>query len=289
MLETYMIKQIAAFANENTLSGVAERLHVSQPAVSRAMKKLERIIGVPLFERTKNSIRLNSFGMLAARHAGIILSAQEEMLRAVRDEHRRSRTFSYGAIAPAPAWELSPILSQMYPGMTVSYELQEKEEPLLKGLDEKRYDIVVLLNPAKGKNYFCRPFIRERLSVMLPKKHRLATRKAIWLKDLAGEKILIHDKIGFWYSMVRRKIPGAVFLEQPELASLLEIVKNSHLPSFITDISEQKLHTPVPKDKTAILLLDEEASARFYCVCRTEDANSLAAVFSAIDNLIGRK
>ena len=289
MLETYMIKQLAAFADENTLSGVAERLHVSQPAVSRAMKKLERIIGVPLFERTKNSIRLNSFGMLAARHAGIILSAQEEMLRAVRDEHRRSRTFSYGAIAPAPAWELSPILSQMYPGMTVSYELQEKEEPLLKGLDEKRYDIVVLLNPAKGKNYFCRPFIRERLSVMLPKKHRLATRKAIWLKDLAGEKILIHDKIGFWYSMVRRKIPGAVFLEQPELASLLEIVKNSHLPSFITDISEQKLHTPVPKDKTTILLLDEEASARFYCVCRTEDANRLAAVFSAIDNLIGRK
>lgn len=289
MLETYMIKQLAAFADENTLSGVAERLHVSQPAVSRAMKKLERIIGVPLFERTKNSIRLNSFGMLAARHAGIILSAQEEMLRAVRDEHRRSRTFSYGAIAPAPAWELSPILSQMYPGMTVSYELQEKEEPLLKGLDEKRYDIVVLLNPAKGKNYFCRPFIRERLSVMLPKKHRLATRKAIWLKDLAGEKILIHDKIGFWYSMVRRKIPGAVFLEQPELASLLEIVKNSHLPSFITDISEQKLHTPVPKDKTAILLLDEEASARFYCVCRTEDANRLAAVFSAIDNLTGQK
>ena len=289
MLETYMIQQLATFAEEGTLSAVAERLHISQPAISRSMAKMEKIIGVPLFERTKNSIRLNSFGMLAARHAGIILSAQEEMLRAVRDEHRRSRTFSYGAIAPAPAWELSPILSQMYPGMTVSYELQEKEEPLLKGLDEKRYDIVVLLNPAKGKNYFCRPFIRERLSVMLPKKHRLATRKAIWLKDLAGEKILIHDKIGFWYSMVRRKIPGAVFLEQPELASLFEIVKNSHLPSFITDISEQKLHTPVPKDKTAILLLDEEASARFYCVCRTEDANRLAAVFSAIDNLTGQK
>jgi DNA-binding transcriptional LysR family regulator len=285
MLETYMIQQLAAFAEEGTLSAVAERLHISQPAISRSMSKMEKIIGVPLFERTKNSIRLNSFGMLAAHHAEIILSAQEEMLRAVREEHRRSRTFSYGAIAPAPAWELSPILSQMYPGMTVSYELQDKEEPLLKGLDEKRYDIVVLLNPAKGKNYFCRPFIRERLSVMLPKKHRLATEKAIWLKDLAGEKILIHDKIGFWYSMVRRKIPGAVFLEQPELASLFEIVKNSHLPSFITDISEQKLHTPVPKDKIAIPLLDEEASARFYCVCRAEDASRLAAVFSAIDNM----
>ena len=289
MLETYMIQQLATFAEEGTLSAVAERLHISQPAISRSMAKMEKIIGVPLFERTKNSIRLNSFGMLAARHAGIILSAQEEMLRAVREEYRRSRTFSYGAIAPAPAWELSPILSQMYPGMTVSCELQEKEEPLLKGLDEKRYDIIVLLNPETAENYFCRPFIREHLSVLLPKKHRLAAKKAIWLKDLAGEKILIHDKIGFWYSMVRRKVPEAVFLEQPELASLLEIVKNSHLPSFITDISEQKLHTPVPKDKKAIPLLDDEASARFYCVCRVGDASRLAAVFSAIDNLTGQK
>lgn len=289
MLETYMIQQLATFAEEGTLSAVAERLHISQPAISRSMSKMEKIIGVPLFERTKNSIRLNSFGMLVARHAGIILCAQEEMLRAVREKYRRSRTFSYGAIAPAPAWELSPILSQMYPGMTVSCELHEKEETLLKGLDEKRYDIIVLLNPETAENYFCRPFIREHLSVLLPKKHRLAAKKAIWLKDLAGEKILIHDKIGFWYSMVRRKVPEAVFLEQPELASLLEIVKNSHLPSFITDISEQKLHTPVPKDKKAIPLLDDEASARFYCVCRAGDASHLAAVFSAIDNLIGRK
>ena len=289
MLETYMIQQLATFAEEGTLSAVAERLHISQPAISRSMAKMEKIIGVPLFERTKNSITLNKFGKIAAEQAKIAVAAQEELVNSVREAYRRSRTFSYGAIAPAPAWELSPILSQIYPGMTVSYELQEKEEPLLKGLDEKRYDIVVLLNPAKDENYFCRPFIRECLSVLLPKKHRLAARKAIWLKDLAGEKILIHDKIGFWYSMVRRKVPEAVFLEQPELASLLEIVKNSHLPSFITDISEQKLHTPVPKDKKAIPLLDDEASARVYCVCRAGDASRLAAVFSAIDNLIGRK
>lgn len=285
MLETYMIKQIAAFADENTLSGVAERLHVSQPAVSRAMKKLERIIGVPLFDRTKNSITLNKFGKIAAEQAKIAVAAQEELVNSVREAYRRSRTFSYGAIAPAPAWELSPILAQLFPGMAISHELQEEEDPLLNALDEGRHDIIVLLRPPESNKYASIPFIRERLSVVLPENHRLAGRKSLWLKDLAGEKFLIHNKIGFWYEMCRRKIPNAVFLDQESLSSLKEIVNNTQLPSFTTNIAQLNHGFAVPKGKTAIPLLDKEADAQFYCVCLAEKASRFSAVFSAIESI----
>jgi len=73
----------------------------------------------------------------------------------------------------------------------------------------------------------------------LPVSHRLAKRKPLQLKDLAGEKILIHNKIGFWYSVCKRKIPDAVFLEQSELSPLREIVLASELPSFITNITNR--------------------------------------------------
>ena len=285
MLETYMIKQLAAFADENTLSGVAERLHVSQPAVSRAMKKLERIIGVPLFARTKNSITLNKFGKIAAEQAKIAVAAQEELVNSVREAYRRSRTFSFGAIAPAPAWELSPILAQLFPGMVISYELQEEEDPLLNALDEGRHDIIVLLRPPERNKYASIPFIRERLSVVLPENHRLAGRKSLWLKDLAGEKFLIHNKIGFWYEMCRRKIPNAVFLDQESLSSLKEIVNNTQLPSFTTNIAQQNHGFAVPKGKTAIPLLDKEADAQFYCVCLAEKTSCFSAVFSAIESI----
>ena len=75
MLETYMIEQLAALLEHKTLSKVAEVLHISQPAISRSMQKLEDELGVKIFDRTKNRIVLNELGELAARHAQIILAA----------------------------------------------------------------------------------------------------------------------------------------------------------------------------------------------------------------------
>lgn len=53
MVELYLLEQLAAFSRRGTLSGAAEELHISQPALSQSMKKLEEGLGVSLFERTK--------------------------------------------------------------------------------------------------------------------------------------------------------------------------------------------------------------------------------------------
>ena len=199
MIETYIIEQLAAVAKYGTLSRVAEELHISQPALSRSMQKLEDELGVKLFDRSKNRIALNELGELAARHAEVVLTAHNEMIRAVQEADRRSHTFSYGSIAPAPMWEMIPILSQLYMGMTVSADLQESDDVLVRGLDDGTYSLIILTHPLDDNAaYFSKPFIKENLSIVVPKNHRLAERASITLKDLAGEKILIHNKIGFW-------------------------------------------------------------------------------------------
>ncbi len=53
MIELYELRQFAAFADCGTLLEAAEILHLSQPALSRNMKKLEEELGVPLFIRRK--------------------------------------------------------------------------------------------------------------------------------------------------------------------------------------------------------------------------------------------
>lgn len=55
MIELYELRQFAAFAGAGTLSGAAEILHLSQPALSRNMKKLEDELGIILFNRKKNN------------------------------------------------------------------------------------------------------------------------------------------------------------------------------------------------------------------------------------------
>ena len=52
MIETNLLAQFAAFADAGTLTRAAEKLHTSQPALTRAMKKLELELGVPLFVRS---------------------------------------------------------------------------------------------------------------------------------------------------------------------------------------------------------------------------------------------
>ena len=60
MIDTQQLEQLISIAEEGTLSKAAERLHLSQPAISRSMQRLENDLGVTLFDRQKNKIALNS-------------------------------------------------------------------------------------------------------------------------------------------------------------------------------------------------------------------------------------
>ena len=66
MIELYELRQFAAFAGCGTLSEAANILHLSQPALSRNMKKLEEEMGIMLFTRSKNRLELNEKSVSAA-------------------------------------------------------------------------------------------------------------------------------------------------------------------------------------------------------------------------------
>ena len=69
MIDISLLQQLAAFAEYGTLSATAERLHTSQPAMTRSMHRLEDELGVTLFIRSKNRMELNETGKLAADYA----------------------------------------------------------------------------------------------------------------------------------------------------------------------------------------------------------------------------
>ena len=69
MFETKQLIEFVTFAQCKTLSATAEKLNLSQSALSRSIKKFEEETGVELFERSKNKIKLNDNGRLAAAEA----------------------------------------------------------------------------------------------------------------------------------------------------------------------------------------------------------------------------
>ena len=69
MIELEQLKQLIAFATHGTLSKAAEELYISQPALSRSIQKLEKTLGVELFDRKKNKMELNQNGKTVIQYA----------------------------------------------------------------------------------------------------------------------------------------------------------------------------------------------------------------------------
>lgn len=99
MIELNQLQQFAAVAECGTLSSAAERLFVSQPALTRSMQKLENDLGVPLFDRARSRISLNGNGKFFLDLVRNLLSEADscvERVRAFDAAAGRSRS------APAP-------------------------------------------------------------------------------------------------------------------------------------------------------------------------------------------
>lgn len=264
MPEIYQLRQLAAFAEYGTLSEAAEKLYLSQPALSRNMRKLEEDFGVPLFIRSKNKLQLNENGNLAAELSVKVLSEIDNIAKQVQALDRSRRTISFGICAPAPVWKISPLLAQFYPAMTVQTE-PAGEHDLLNGLDTGRFHIAVLHFRPDDERFYSVECGTETLFFSLPLSHKFAKESALSFADMDGENMLLMSDVGLWYDMTLRKMPHSRFLVQNDRYTFNELVSASVLPSFSTDLDKEYLGENA--DRVDIPITDAEAKVTYYLVC----------------------
>lgn len=260
MFELNQLEQLLAIAEYKTVSKAAEELHLSQPALSRSIKRLEDELQVSLFERQKNKMTLNQNGELALEYAKKILDEANNMEEKLQAFERSQHTISLGACAPVPLWQLTPLLSRLYPDMVIQSELKTAEQ-LIRGLDNNIYKIIITVTPSDNPEIVCQKYCEEHLFVSLPPAHPLAGHKELHLNDLNGQSVLILSKIGFWYDICKEKMPDSLFLVQEEISALDELRKSSALPSFATDLTGSGANN---ENRILIPLLDPEVNVTFY-------------------------
>lgn len=279
MLTYDEMQYFAAFARNGTLTEVAEQFHISQPTITRAMKKAEEVFGVPLFDRTKNSIHLNNNGRIAAEEIRLLLKQTDEMIERVQSYDRANRTITVGSAAAVQLPGLIGKLSSAFPEKTIMTELKLPDE-LIEGLDRNTYQLIVLpFDPApeNGDSYCSTVIGEEHLMFYLPENHPLAGRESLRLADLNGENMLLYSDIGFWAEIVRRKMPDSRFLVQNERYSLNELIVNSVLPCFITNLTLQESERN--PDRVAVPITDEEVNVTYYLVYRNDMKKVFRRVF----------
>ena len=264
LIESYLLEQFEAVARCGTLLKASEDLHISQPSLSRSMKKLEEELGVSLFKRENSKISLNETGKLAADYARKALEANREMVERVWAFDRSLRTVSIGSCSPFPINSLIPVLQEHLPERTLSAELMGSDEKLLAGLRNHLYQMVVLHHCPEDKDLFCQRYLDEQLYISVAKEHPLAKQNSVTFEGLKGLRILMIAHVGFWMDITLEKLGSSDLLIQNSMDALGELIDASNLPFFNSD---QMLKAGYqPPDRVALPITDPEAHATYWII-----------------------
>ena len=186
------LRLFVAVLEEGSLRRAADRLHISQSAVTRQIQSLELDLGGRILERTSAGVRPTNGGQALAEKAKTLLadydSTMAEVRRLVRGESERLRI---GYIASAVQEYLGPalaVLRRAYPKLQVKM-LDQTPGEMIIALRHGEIDLALTLH---GINLLSRDFYTRRIAtvksvVAIPVSHRFATERQVSLSQLKGE------------------------------------------------------------------------------------------------------
>lgn len=279
MIEIHLLEQLAAFAKYGTLSAAADQLHTSQPALSRAMKKLEDELGVSLFLRKKNHLELNETGRHAAEYACRVLEADKDFESRVRAFDRSLHTLSIGFCAPVPQAVLTPLINSIFEGMTISADMTDDAD-FPEKLENGTYQLAVTHFLPESSLFYSKKCGHEDLFISLAPGNPLTFYPEIHLEDLDGLSILLLSRIGFWANVHRHKTPNSNYLLQIEPDSFAELVTNSSYPAFSSSYYIRRGET-IP-GRINISIADSECHTDYYLVSLASEKETYKTLFDMI-------
>ena len=194
-MELRHLRYFVSVAEAGNLTVAAkQKLHTTQPSLSRQIRDLEEEIGAQLLTRSARGIQLTPAGRAFLEHARLVLSQVEAASEAARRvAHPSKPCFAMGFLTGHELrWmpEAMRILRDELPNIDVMVSSQYS--PLLAdGLSKGKIDAAFLRRETGVPDLAFRLLIKEPLMVVLPSDHRLAALKAISPRDLAGETFVI--------------------------------------------------------------------------------------------------
>lgn len=184
-----------AYESQN-ITRAARHLHVSQPAVSTAIKELEEELGVQLFVRQNRGLEATEAGNLFYTQACKMLAQFHNAKRLVREAAEKKGVVRLG-FTPMAGHVAFPKIYEAISREHAEVELEILEggsEELLKCLEEDRVEMVIVPEGAAYEEYERQEICRTRLLFAVSRDHPLAKKEKIDIHQLADVPVAIFRK-----------------------------------------------------------------------------------------------
>ena len=277
-METERLRQLEAIARLGTVSAAARELHLSQPALSRSIARLEQELGMELLERSGRHVEVGGAGKVVLEYARPILHEERLMRQALEGLAGGGSDIALGSIAPAPMrYLVSRLLSEKTDLRLSTSSLAKRE--VSGALLDGRVDLAIGLADDVLPSFVNKPLMTERLAVSLPGGHRLAEREEVSFDDLDGESFLLQAHVGFWREMVERAMPRSTLLVQENRDVYLELCKTSRVLLFVSDVGVANAEGA---DRVIVPISDDEARPTFWLLMREDARDDVRELFDTV-------
>ena len=218
------LNQLAIFhavAKENSVSRGAERLHISQPAVSKQLREFEKSLGVALFHRLSTGVRLTEAGELLFDYATRIFDLETEAEHAL-DELRvleRGRLV-VGASSTIGTYLLPQVCAQFgaqYPKIELHLEIANTEE-VQRRLVENKVDVALSEGLILFPELEADAFGWDEIVLIAAPDHILLTGEPVEVESLLQHPMILRERGSGTRAVVQQAFAGRGILLQPSMS-----------------------------------------------------------------------
>ena len=170
-MNTKQLAYVITLAQEGSFSKAADALNITQPSLSQYIKKIEKQVGLELFDRTNGDVRLTDAGRIYIEAGRRILSIEHQMENSFTDlQSNKTGSLIIGA-APYRAVSMLPTIARSFQSIHPGMHLVVREgttAELVEGMEHGEYDLALTLLPIDERVFVWEEVMEEELVLAVP-------------------------------------------------------------------------------------------------------------------------
>ena len=244
-MDTKNFEYLVEIARQESLSKAAARLYLSQPTLTKFLKKIEAEYGTPLFDRVGKTVRLTDAGQTFLGYARTLLATAQQAQAALQPAKQISGSLRI-ALADSVCSTFLPGLLKRYHALCPQVELvlcTATADGMLQMLGTNQIDLAYTLDqPLLQPNLVLAADVPEPVCFIAPSAHPLAGQETVTLEELPRQEFLLTER-GMSYRdaldqcLAARGLAIHPYLELGSAALLCQMVEQgmglSFLPEYI--------------------------------------------------------
>lgn len=285
-MDLTVLKTFLTVAREGHMTRAAGLLHLTQPAVSAQLARLEESLGQPLFDRTPKGMVLTEAGHVFLPYAEAVLGRLADGQRALEEMAGLQRgSLSIGGGATATTYLLPPLLGRFHeshPSIRI-FVREQPSQSVVEDVFSGALDLGVVTLPvlppsgvsSLGGRLTVEHWVDDELQLLVPPDHRLTGRAGFHWHELDGESLVLFEA----GSAVRALIDGYIANAHIQVDTVMELRSIESIKQMVAQgigaafVSRHALRPP----EVGLSCLDEPLERELAIIYRSDRTQSAAA------------